>query len=273
MLERDLTSRATRCLNNLARKTAVVPALIVLAAALSACDKQMPFYGNLDEQRANKVLAVLMQAGISCSKESAEEGMWSVSVSGNRFADAVDLVRDAGLPGDEYMGVGEVFKKTGMVSSPTEERIRFMHALSEDLAKTLCEIDGVTAARVHVVLPENTPFSKEVKASSASVFVKYRYDVDMESRIPFIKNLVKDSIEGLEYENISLALFRSDPPPAPSSEKTPLVPFLGMVVAQESVGGLRILVGALAGGCALLIAALAAVVWLTLFRKKKRPAG
>ncbi len=271
MAEGTLMNRAAGWNGRLARKAAV-PALVVIAAVLTGCDKQMPFYGNLDEERANQVLAVLMQAGISCGKEAGEENTWNVSVSSKWFAEAVELARNAGLPGAEYQGVGEVFKKTGMVSSPTEERIRFMHALSEDLSKTLCEIDGVLAARVHVVLPENTPFSKDVKPSSASVFVKYRHDVDMESRIPFIKNLVKDSIEGLEYENISLALFRRDPSPAVANQQAPLAPFLGMVVTQDSVGGLRLLLGLLAGACAVLVAALAAVIWLGFFRKKKQPA-
>jgi type III secretion protein J len=208
---------------------------ICCAAALPGCNSKTPFLDNLDEDRANRVVALLLDAGIACSKSAGEEGMWNVSVSSKHFAEAVELAEDAGLPGKKYEGVGEVFKRTGMVSSPTEERIRFMHALSEDLSATLTEIDGVISARVHVVLPENAPFTKDIKPSSASVFIKYKHDADMESKIPYIKNLVKDSIEGLEYNNVSLILFRADAPRDSPVGQDAFKSVFGVLVSGDSV--------------------------------------
>ena len=114
-------------------------AISVVAAALllAGCDKETTLHAGLPEQQANLVMAALLDAGITCSKEAGEEGTWNVMVSEQKFAAAVNLLEQKGLPRRAHMGVGEVFKKTGMISSPSEERIRFMDALAQDLAKTI----------------------------------------------------------------------------------------------------------------------------------------
>jgi type III secretion protein J len=99
-----------------------------------------------------------------------------------------------------------------MISSPSEERIRFMDALAQDIAKTICGIDGVLDARVHVVLPENDPFARHALPSSASVAIHSRWDADLTDLIPSIKGLVKNAIEGLVPEKIHVTIFRDTPP-------------------------------------------------------------
>ena len=157
-------------------------------------------------------MAALLDAGIGCHKSPGEEGTWDVTVVESRFADAVNLLEKAGLPRQPHQGIGEVFKKTGMISSPSEERIRFMDALAQDLAKTISSIDGVVDARVHVVLPENDPFARHALPSSAAVAIRSRWDADLTDVIPSVKGLVKNAIEGLSAEKIMVTVFR-DPPP------------------------------------------------------------
>ena len=105
-----------------------------------------------------------------------------------------------------------MFKKTGMISSPSEERIRFMDALAQDLAKTISMIDGVVDARVHVVLPENDPFARNALPSSAAVAIRSRWDADISDIVPSVKGLVKNAIEGLQHEKIMVTIFRDSPP-------------------------------------------------------------
>lgn len=186
--------------------------LLGISLLLTGCDKQTTLHSRLEERQANLVIAALMDAGIACQKIAGEEGTWDVQIAASRFADAVNLLERKGLPRRAYQGIGETFKKTGMISSPTEERIRFMNALAQDLSQTIAEIDGVIDARVHVVLPENDPFAKNALPSSAAVAVRTRWDVDLADRVPAIKNLVKNAIEGLQYEKISVTLFRDSAP-------------------------------------------------------------
>ena len=149
-------------------------AFVSAALLLAGCDKETTLHSGLEELQANLVMAALIDAGISCHKSPGEEGTWNVMVSEQKFADAVNLLEKKGLPRRAHMGIGEVFKKTGMISSPSEERIRFMDALAQDLSRTISCIDGVIDARVHVVLPENDPFARNALPSSAAVAIRAR---------------------------------------------------------------------------------------------------
>ena len=186
----------------------VLGALLLLAG----CEKETTLHSGLAEQQANLVMAALLDDGIACHKTPGEEGTWNVMVDESKFAAAVNLLERKGLPRRAHQGIGEVFKKTGMISSPSEERIRFMDALAQDLARTISCIDGVIDARVHVVLPENDPFARNALPSSAAVAIRSRWDADIADLVPSIKGLVKNAIEGLTHEKIMVTIFRDSPP-------------------------------------------------------------
>ena len=187
--------------------------VVAVALLLAGCDNETTLHSGLEEGQANLVMAALLDAGIECHKSPGEEGTWNVTVYEKNFAAAVNLLEKAGLPRREHKGIGEVFKKTGMISSPSEERIRFMDALAQDLSRTISGIDGVIDARVHIVLPENDPFARNVLPSSAAVAIRSRWDTDLSDVIPSVKGLVKIAIDGLTAEKIMVTVFR-DPPPA-----------------------------------------------------------
>lgn len=184
----------------------------LLAALLAGCEKETTLFSGLEERQANAALAALLENGIAAAKAPGDEGTWNVTIGEKDFAAAASLCERRGLPRRTFNGVGAVFKKTGMVSSPSEERIRFMDAIAQDLAQTISMIDGVVDARVHVVLPENDPFAKHALPSSAAVALRSRWDADLAEAIPQVKSLVKNAIEGLSYEKISVTVFK-DPPP------------------------------------------------------------
>ena len=117
------------------------------------------------------------------------------------------LLKKAGLPRERFADLGEVFKKEGMVSSPTEERARFLYARSQELSQTLSQIDGALSARVHVVLPEKKTPTSSGQPASASVFIQHADMIDFAPYVPKIKSLVSNAIEGLSYEKVTVALF------------------------------------------------------------------
>jgi len=179
---------------------------------LVGCDEQATLFSNLEESQANAVIAALADASIETTKQPGDEGAWNIALAKADFAAAAKICERQGLPRRKFLGVGEVFKKTGMVSSPSEERIRFMDAIAQDLSRTISMLDGVVDARVHVVLPENDPFARNTLPSSAAVAIRCRWDADLTDAVPQVKSLVKNAIEGLAYEKITVTIFQDQPP-------------------------------------------------------------
>ena len=186
-------------------------AIAVLATAL-LCSCKSELYARVSERDANQILATLYAAGIQAGKSSRDEKTWSVQVEERDLQRALLLVSEHGLPREQFSTTGELFKKEGLISTPSEERIRYIYAISQELANTLSQIDGVVAARVHPVIPANDPLATRVRPSSAAIFIKHRADANLQAMAPAIKNLVMRSIEGLEYENISLTFIAAEEP-------------------------------------------------------------
>ena len=136
--------------------------LLALPLILAACNVDL--YSKLSEGEANEIVALLIRNGISANRVFAKDGSSVVRVDDTSFADAMAVLSDAGLPRQKFASIGDIFADNKLVSSPTEERARFIYALSQELSKTLSEIDGVLAARVHLVLPKNDPLQGGSKA-------------------------------------------------------------------------------------------------------------
>lgn len=217
--------------------TATLAAATLLLAACSAQE----LYGQLSERQANEMVAVLRSAGIAAEKTSQEGGKFSVTTARDDFPQAVRTLNAQGYPRETFDNMGKVFKREGFVSSPLEERARLMHATSQEIANTIADIDGVVTARVHLVMPERNPLVDKPLPAAASVFIKHRPDKNLTAQVPQIKALVVNSIEGLSYDNVTVALFAAD---GLSREPAPAA------AAPAQAGAAAIVLPLLAGGAA-----------------------
>ena len=215
-------------------------------------------YSNLEEKDINEIMAILSEEGITCKKEAGLEDQWSIFVDESNISKSMKLLKKYGLPKEKFKSIGDVFEKSGLISSPSEERIRFIYALSQEVSETISRIDGVLTARVQIVLPNNNPFKESVVPSSAAVFIKHRKDVDLTDQIMKIKELVIKSIEGLSFKNVTVALFSAekDPYEKPSSS---FVTIYGLKIASESASTIK-------RGIGLSITTLIAIVVIMVFR-------
>jgi type III secretion protein J len=184
---------------------------VCLLALLAGCSRKVELMAAMPEPEANEVIAALQNAGISAEKISGKEGMVGVSIAADHVGRAVDMLREKGLPRERFAGMGQVFKKEGLISSPLEERARYLYALSQELGATISQIDGVIVARVHVVLPERNSTGDPSIPSSAAVFIKYQEGYNLDTVQPLVRRLVTNSIPGLTPDKVSIVLVAAQP--------------------------------------------------------------
>ncbi|HYD06464.1 MAG TPA: type III secretion inner membrane ring lipoprotein SctJ, partial [Reyranella sp.] len=225
----------------------------------AACKVQL--YSGLNQRDANEMLAVLLQAGIDADTVAGKEDM-VLRVEQSQIDRAIGLLNARGLPRPKTSSLGDVFKQEGLISSPLEQRARFIYAMSEELSRTLSQLDGVISARVHIVIPERRPNEANPPPPSAAIFIKYQDDYDLNGYVPQIKQLVANAVEGLNYDKVSVVLF-------PSSSRAELA--IKTKPADETDRKMMLYLAG--GGGLVLLALVGVIVFLLLGRRRAKPAA
>ena len=213
----------------LARRSAAILSLLLLAAC------QADLYVDIDQRQANETIAVLMQHGIPAERLFGKNGRITVRVDDGRFGEAVRILNDNGLPRQEFASLCKVFDHGGLVPSPAQQRAQMICALSQELSRTISEIDGVLSARVHLVLPENDPLRQQLVPSSASVFIRHQAQFRLNDLIPQVKLLVANGVAGLSYDKVSVITVPVERTETSSGSVPELVTLHGLWLHRDSV--------------------------------------
>jgi len=97
----------------------------------------------------------------------------------------------------------EVFDKQAFGTTSFVQKINKQRALEGELVKTIMHIKGVTRARIHLSIPESSPFVSERKTPSASVVLDVERGVTMTGdEIKGIQSLVSSSVDGMRSHNV-----------------------------------------------------------------------
>lgn len=240
--------------------------LIGIASLLGGCSDRVELHRQLSEQEANEVVAELADKHIHATKLLAKDGV-VITVDTTDIGRAVRTLEAAGLPRVARATLGNTFRKEGVISTPLEERARYIYALSQELEATLSKIDGVIVARVHVVLPERVAPGEPVQPASASVFIKHDPRLDPDNIRARIRRMVASSIPGMStavdnLQKLSVVFV----PAAVYQEQQRLVYFGPFLVTDNDLGFWRTSLIALLLSMALLPVAI-------LFISKRRQKG
>jgi len=212
--------------------------IIVLASFLSACgSKKIELLSGLDESNANDVVAALLMQGIQAEKIKVEETL-SVFILEKNMVESVSLLSAKGLPNRSHQSLGEIFKKEGMISTPLEERARYIYGLSQELEHTLSRIDYVLLARVHIVLAERIAPGQPVQPASAAVFIKHKPELDPDTIANKIRRIVSGSVPSLA-KNAESKIAISFVESSQERPEIELVDYKGIIVKLESIGKLK----------------------------------
>lgn len=198
-----------RLLSNMAGRLAV---LILAIGLLAGCGRDT-LYAHLDEQQANEIVAALLNNGIDAEKKAADRSDdWQVLIDRHDMPAAVAVLRDAGLPHQGADNFTQMFKKDGLISSPLEDKQRFIYAREQELGHTLRQFDGVVDASVYLSMPDKDPLSDKPPNGSASVVIITRPNAGIESRAADIKAAMMTGTEGLTDPSRITVLFSQRAP-------------------------------------------------------------
>jgi type III secretion protein J len=195
--------------------------VISLVLLLAGC-MQKELQTGLTEHEAQEIIVLLKDSGIEASREvmpgDAEPPVWKVAVKGGDqdYFLALKILQEHGLPRERAKGLEDVFSKSGLIPTAGEEKARLIVGLSGEMTRTLKSVAGVVDARVHVVLPENSPLvdKSQWSTTTSSVLLKYQGD-QVPLREDEIRNLVARSIEGLQPENVTVVFKKVESKPVP----------------------------------------------------------
>ncbi len=243
---------------------------MALAALMALAGCKADLYSNLTEQEANEMMAVLMSNDITADKRGLGDS-FTLRVEEKDMVTAINLLTGKGYPRTQRQSIGSVFQKSGIISSPFEERVRYIYALGEEVAQTLSQIDGVVTARVHVVVPEDPQLGQPLKPASAAVFIKHEPEVDLEFLVPQIRRLVSSSIEGLDQLAVTVVLTEAlvAMPSGGGQEQRLVTVVPGLAIDGNAVGYFWTLVYAAAAAVVVLLAG-AVLATAALFRSRRR---
>jgi type III secretion protein J len=223
----------------------------VVTALAAACST--PIRHGLEEPAANEVVAALERAGIAAEKvrdEGAGASGFVVRVADEDAVRALDLLHALGLPRGRRSGFAEIYAQPSLVPTATEERARYVEALSSEIERTLESIEGVVGARVHLVMAEVDPLSVDGKPrvpAQAAVLLK------VHPGLPPIKDadvqkLVAGSVPGLAPPSVAVVVTAA---PEGATSGPPPLEVVGPL--RMSPGSRPILLAAIAGALGLLV--------------------
>ncbi|MCZ0944098.1 MAG: type III secretion inner membrane ring lipoprotein SctJ [Gammaproteobacteria bacterium] len=241
---------------------------IAVALLAGGCGKTV-LYSELDEQQGNEMLALLLQHNIGSEKRAGKDNMVSLLVASESIPEAVGLLGRYGYPKRQFTTIADVFNADKLIATPYEDHTRYTYALSQELADTLSQLDGVMTARVHLVVPQE---DDESGVSSAAVFIKHNPNYDLDEHIPQMRSIVSSAIEGLGYESVNVALFpaRETGPLQRLSlgGDEPLQSVLSIKLAADSVLSFYLVLGSF---LAALFLSVCANIYLYMVRRQSAP--
>jgi flagellar M-ring protein FliF len=111
----------------------------------------------------------------------------------------------AGLPHQAGAGYELLDTQSPMSMTSFMQRVQRLRALEGELARTIGTLDGVKAARVHIVLPERESFARDMPKPTASVAVTMLGPMRLAPKEAMaIRLLVAGAVPGLRQDDVSV---------------------------------------------------------------------
>jgi len=178
----------------------VITAFILVLVWLNQPDFRV-LYSGLSPDAAGKVVEYLQEQNIEYKYEN---GGTTIMVPSRSVYDVRLNLANAGIPNDGVIGY-EIFDENNFGMTEYVQQVNYKRALEGELQRTIHQMDEVTAARVHLVLPKDALFKEDQSDPTAAVILKLRGHSRLnKQQIEGIQYLVANSVESLEAQSVSV---------------------------------------------------------------------
>ena len=161
-----------------------------------------PLYGDLSEMDASQVINQLNQSNTPYKYDA---GSGVISVAADDIHEVRIRMASSGLPSSSDRGLAMLYDDQSIGTSAFIEGARYNQAVAEELQRSIASLDNVTAARVHLAIPQKSAFIRNRSEANASVVVSLARGRSLsESQIAGIVYLVASSVSDLDPENVTL---------------------------------------------------------------------
>ena len=159
-------------------------------------------YADLDLREAGQVVDQLDRAHIP---HDVEAGGARILVPASQVAQARMLLAKEGLPSGGSIGY-EIFDRAdGLTANAFQQNLNQSRALEGELARTIRTLQGVRAARVHLVLPRREPFARDRQEAQASVVLTMAGAARLDREgVQAVVNLIAAAVPGLKPQSVSI---------------------------------------------------------------------
>jgi flagellar M-ring protein FliF len=179
----------------------VVSVAIVLAAALYVNKPAYEtLYTGLETTDLNQVSIALAEANLPF--EVGTDGK-SVQVPVGMTGKARLLLAERGLPNSANAGY-ELFDNVGSLGLTSfMQEVTRVRALEGEIGRTIQQIAGINAARVHIVMPDVGNFRRGEQKPTASVMIRASSTTGRKAASS-IRHLVASAVPGLDVDDVTI---------------------------------------------------------------------
>lgn len=174
---------------------------IILAAALYVNRPAYEtLYVGLEKSDLNKISIALAEAGLDF--QVGTDGA-SLQVPVGLTSKARLLLAERGLPDSANAGY-ELFDNVGSLGLTSfMQEVTRVRALEGEISRSIQQIDGIAAARVHIVMPDVGNFRRGEQKPTASVMIRANATAGRKASAS-IRHLVASAVPGLEVDDVTL---------------------------------------------------------------------
>jgi len=177
----------------------VAAALIALTMNLG--QPKALLYSSLDMREAGSITAALDQAGV---KYEVKGDGSTIMVNRDEVASTRLLLSAKGLPTAGSVGY-EIFDDSNALGQTDfVQQLNRQRALEGELARTIRSLDGVTFARVHLVLPKRQLFEEAAEEPSASITMGVGGRAPNPDQVRAVQNLVAGAVPRMTPDRVTI---------------------------------------------------------------------